>query len=157
MNQDEFIKCVERSQESLRRFLASVCAGDVELAEDIAQEAYIKAYLARGKIKDADNFRAWITKIAYNTFLNIIRKKRINIPIEEIAYNESFGRLDDTFKYESLYQALKSLGAKERTVLVLFYLEGYNTREISDFLEIKEEAVRQILSRGRKRLKTLID
>lgn len=156
MDRLEFAKCVERSQKSLRRFLASLSNGNVAIAEDIAQEAYIKAYLASDKTESIGNFNAWITKIAYNTFLNFVRQQRLSIPLEEIANYESGRGADENFKYENLYQALSALPIKDRSALTLFYLEGYSTKEISEILGINEDNVRQVLSRGRKRLKNLI-
>lgn len=156
MNRQEFVRLVEGSQVSLRRFLASLCSGDVELAEDIAQEVYIKAFLACDSLSAEENFNAWVTKIAYNTFLNNVRRQRINLPIEDARGNESDLKADSVFKYENLYQALSQLPLRDRTAITLFYLEGYSTKEISKIIDIKEDAVRQILVRGRRRLKILI-
>lgn len=156
MNRQEFIECVERSQKSLRRFLVSVCSGDVMLAEDIAQETYLKAYLAIENITRVSNFNAWIIRIGYNTFLNHTRNRHFHIPIEEAKIMKAKEETDGDFRYENLYQALESLPIKERSVIVLFYLEGYSSKEISNILEISDEAVRQSLSRGRKKLKSLL-
>lgn len=157
MDRQEFINCVERTQKSLRRFLVSLCGGDIVVADDIAQEAYMKAYIASHGFHNKDKFKAWITKIAYNVFLTQVKGKRIKLPIEEIRDLESEETTESGFLYENLYQALNSLPLKERSALVFYYLEGYGTKEISGLLGISEEAVRQNLSRGRKRLKNLIE
>ena len=80
----------------------------------------------------------------------------MNIPIEDVKEFEADDQADEEFHYENLYQALDGLKARERSVIVLFYLEGYSSKEIADTLEISDEAVRQSLSRGRKRLKSLL-
>ena len=157
MNRQEFIECVERSQKSLRRFLVSVCSGDVPLAEDIAQETYLKAYLALENVNHITNFNAWIIRIGYNTFLNQIRNQHINISIEEAKGCAAEENAEEDFRYENLYQALDSLPVKERSVIALFYLEGYASKEIAEILAISDEAVRQSLSRGRKKLKRLLE
>lgn len=156
MTRQDFIKHVESTQMSLRRFLASLCGGDVSLAEDLTQEAYVKAFIASDKIDVEANFKAWIIKIAYNTFLNYLRQQHVNVSLEEIATQESYEAADDAFRYENLHMALASLGVRDKTVLTLFYLEGYSSKEIAEIMEIKEDSVRQSLSRGRKRLKNLI-
>ena len=156
MNRQDFIKCVESSQESLRRFLTSLCNGNVALAEDIAQEAYIKAFLSIDSLAANDSFRPWVMKIAYNSYLNYIRKNYPEVGVEDIKENESDMHADDSFRYENLYQALSALPLRQRSALTLFYLEGYSTHEISVILEISEENVRQTLSRGRNKLKNLI-
>lgn len=156
MNRNEFIKCMEISQGSLRRFLVSLCSGDVTLAEDLAQEAFIKAFMAIDKIETTGNFKAWIIRIAYNTFLNYTRREHTYLPLEEINCYESLQNADESFRYDDLYDALSSLSIRDRTALTLFYLEGYSTKEISGILDLKEDAVRKTLSRGRKRLRNLI-
>ena len=157
MTRGEFIEKVERSQKSLRRFLVSVCSGDGDLADDIAQETYLKAYLALDNFQDKGSFNSWILKIGYNTFLNQVRARRINIPIEEAEEQAGDENTDEKFRYENLYQALESLSARERSAITLFYLEGYSSKEIADILEISDEAVRQGLSRGRKKLKCMLE
>lgn len=157
MNREEFIKCVEHSQASLRRFLVSVCAGNVAMAEDIAQEAYLKAFLASENFENSGNFNAWIIKIAFNTFLNWIRQNCQNARIEEIQNYESCQRADESFRFENVYQALQHLSAGERSAIILYYLEGYSTKEIAGILDMSDMAVRQALSRGRKNLKTMIN
>lgn len=157
MNREVFIKFVERSQERLRKFLVGVCVGDKSLADDIAQEAYLKAYLSNKIPLEFDQFQPWITKIAYNTFLNHLRSKKINIGLDNVKEMESQQKTDEVFQYENLYRALDSLPLRERSVVVLYYMEGYAMKEISKILEISEDAVRQGVSRGRKRLKMIMD
>ena len=65
-------------------------------------------------------------------------------------------RSDDTFKYQALYQALAKIPSHERTTILLFYMEGYSAKEISQTLEISQEAVRQQLSRGRVHLRNIL-
>lgn len=61
---------------------------------------------------------------------------------------------DQAFRYQELYLALATLPPKERTALLLFYINGYNVREISHIMECSEDAVKKQLSRGRDHLKT---
>ena len=76
MNREQFISHVESTQGALRRFLVALCCGDSALADDIAQETYIKAYLSSDSIRDEARFTAWIYRIAYNTFINARRAVR---------------------------------------------------------------------------------
>lgn len=157
MTRQEFIECVKLTHKGLRQFLVSVCNGDVETADDIAQETYIKAYLASNDFNDLPKFKSWVTKIAYNTFLNQTRQqKRAVVDIEKLKLQPSQDQPDISFQYESLYQALEDLPPGEKTSIVLYYLQGYNVKEISAIIDSSEEAVRKALSRGRKRLKSLI-
>ena len=76
MVRELFILNIEGTQEELRRFLVALCCGDSQLADDIAQETLMKAYLSCDDIKDARKFKAWIFRIAYNTFLDQRRHRQ---------------------------------------------------------------------------------
>lgn len=153
MNCEQFIALVSTEQESLRRFLLALCVGRRDDADDIAQEALIKAYLARDKIRNDEKLGAWLYRIAYNTFLDHQRSLRTHAEIEEADSLVSETATDAGFEYQELYSALRTLPPKERTAILLFYLKGYNVREIADIVHGTEAAVRQQLSRGREQLK----
>ena len=73
----QFIEMVSREQESLRRFLCVLCRGDAFRADDIAQEALLKAYLSFGKFEGRAKFSTWLFRIAYNCFYdNIAASKK---------------------------------------------------------------------------------
>lgn len=156
MKRQDFITCVEKSQRNLRRFLCGLCSGNVDLADDIAQEAYMKAYLASENFNDLENFNAWVTKIAYNVFLNTTRSRRHILPLESADATASTLTADSAFSYEKLYAALDLLSDRDKTVILLYYMQGYSTKEISAILDITDETARQALSRGRKKLKLMI-
>lgn len=157
MNRETFISEVEKSQKALRRFLTALCTGDSQLADDIAQETLIKAYLSCDDITDTSKFNAWVYKIAYNTFLNQKRRERKSVGYEEIENLKSENVSDDAFKYQSLYLALENLPDKERTGILLYYLENYSVKEIASIVDSTPDAVKQHLSRGRKHLREILE
>ena len=67
MTRERFIELVTAEQEPLRRFLLSLCRGNRDEAEEIAQETLIKAYLASGGYVERYKFSTWLFKIAYRT------------------------------------------------------------------------------------------
>ena len=157
MDRKQFTAYVESTQEALRRFLVALCCGDAALADDLAQETYIKAYLSCDGFLDDQKFAAWIRRIAFNTFVSYRRSVRLTVSIDDavncaIAPQQS----DSAFQYQALYNALARLSEKERTAVVLFYLEGYAVKEIAQIVEGSEDSVRQQLSRGRVHLKHLL-
>lgn len=156
MNKQEFIDHIVTTQEWLRRFLASLCCGDMFLVDELAQETYIKAYLSIDKFKDDKKFKAWLIKIAYNTYISHVRKIKPIVDIEEIRTIESEKQADTNFQYEDLYSALRSLPSMERASIILYYMEGYSSKEIAYLLQTKDQNVRQALSRGRERLRILL-
>lgn len=156
MTRDEFEAYVKSSQNGLRRFLTALCCGDSQLADDIAQETYIKAYLSCDSFRDPSKFTAWIFRIGYNTFLNSRRSRRVHSGYDDISEMSADEISDGAFQYQELYTALERLNDNERMTLLLYYMQDYSIKEISGIMEITRDAVRQHLSRGRRHLHDLI-
>ena len=70
-------------KEALRGFLLALCCGNKSDADDLAQDALVKAYLSSAGYQEKGKFRAWIFKIAYNTFLNHKASFRTTESIDE--------------------------------------------------------------------------
>lgn len=156
MTREQFITYVEATQGAFRRFMVALCCGDVSLADDVAQEAYIKAYLAADSLVSAERFRAWMFRIGYNTFLNHKRSERTFADYDQARGLASASGADSGFRYQELYDALNQLPPKERTSVLLYYMEGYSIKEIAAIEEASESAVKQHLSRGRGHLRALM-
>lgn len=156
MTRKEFEKQVVATQGDLRRFLVALCCGDVALADDLAQDSYVKAYLSLNTLQSDTSFKPFLYRIAYNTFISSRRTLRLQQPIDETFSISSDEKADSGFQYQALYQALRRLSATERTTVAMFYLDGYAVKEIAGLTNTGEDAVRQQLSRGRKHLKDLM-
>lgn len=155
MNREEFVQLVKGEQAELRRFLLALCCGNADLADDIAQDTLVKAYLSSQSYYNNGRFTAWIYKIAYRTFLD--HKKAVSkyASLEQaVSLSDEATNSDHTFKYQDLYEALNLLNEKERTSILLFYIKGYSIKEISKITDTGEDAVKKQLSRGREHLKT---
>ena len=153
MTREVFITHVEREQEALRGFLLALCCGKKDDADDLAQEALVKAYLSSAGYQDKGRFRSWLFKIAYNTFLNHRASIRNTENIDEARTLVSGSASDSGFEHQDLYLALRTLPPKERSAITLFYLNGYNVKEIAKITDTSEDAVKKQLSRGRDKLK----
>ena len=134
----------------------ALCCGDTELADDIAQESYIKAYLSCDSFSNIEKFNAWIFKIGYNTFINHKRGARLMVDIEDAKDISAYDSADSSFAYQHLYQALNMIPAKERTSVLLFYMQGYSIKEVALIQDTSQDAVKQHLSRGRSHLRGLL-
>ena len=153
MTREEFIAHVEREQEALRGFLLALCCGKKDDADDLAQDALVKAYLSCAGYQDKGRFRSWLFKIAHNTFLNHRASMRTMASIEEARMVVSNTSADSAFQHQDLYLALSTLPPKERSAITLFYLSGYSIKEIAAITETSEDAVKKQLSRGRDKLR----
>ena len=102
--------------------------------------------------------RLWLTKIAYNTFLNH-HAKTVRHRFEDIdatAMISSQYSSDESFRYQELLQAMAQLPDSERTTLILHYFEGYKVEEIAHITNCTDAAVKKRLQRGREELKRRI-
>lgn len=156
MTREQFIMHVEGTQKAFRSFLVALCGGDSQAADDIAQEAYIKAYLSCDSFSNPERFNAWIYRIGYNTFISHRRSQRVFSDYEEARGISSGETSDSGFRYQELYSALSRLSDKERTSVLLYYMEGYSVKEIAEIVEASQEVVKQHLSRGRSHLRGLL-
>ena len=153
MTREEFITHVEREQEALRGFLLALCCGNKDDADDLAQDALVKAYLSSAGYQDMGKFRSWLFRIAYNTFLNHKAGLRTTESIDEARTLVSNTSADSSFEHQNLYLALRTLPPKERSAITLYYLNGYEIKEIATITDTSEDAVKKQLSRGRDKLK----
>ncbi len=156
MTREQFIIHVEGTQKAFRRFLVALCCGDSALADDIAQESYLKAYLSCDSIKHEYKFKAWLFRIGYTTMINHKRHEKKFSDYDDARDIPSTDSSDSSFRYQELYSALNKLPGKERTSVLLFYMEGYSIKEIAEIVESSQDAIKQHLSRGRNHLRTML-
>ena len=152
-----FAKLLDKYHPVVRRILLAQTGGDEALSDDLTQEVFIKVWLNIRNFKMRSSFSTWLFRIAYNEYLDYVRCHRIvtdfsllkdDIPIDIETVNDN----------KELVQAcISQLSPQCRVCMVLFYIEGLKTHEISDIVGIAETAVRAHLSRGRKRMKELIE
>ncbi|MFA6770362.1 MAG: RNA polymerase sigma factor [Bacteroidales bacterium] len=149
----QFENQVRLNQEPLRRFLLNLCSGNSSLSDDIAQEAFIKAYTNLNSFNGMSKFSTWLFRIAYNCFIDHIRSSK-RYATTELSDNISYTKesLPSKFKNEELYMALSQLGENEKTCILLFYMEDKSIKEISNITAIKENTVKSHLSRAKSNL-----
>lgn len=159
MSPERFTELIRAEQESLRRFLLTLCSGNGPEADDIAQEALVRAYVASGSFLGLSKFSTWLFRIAYNCYLDRRRRtlpetlpadtpQALDLPAPE--------QTDQAFRYQRLYQAIDRLSEKEKAVIALHYFEDRSVKEIARILQMPSGTVKYHLSTGRNHLKTLL-
>ena len=159
MSPERFIDLIRVEQESLRRFLLALCGGDESLADDIAQDALVRAYVASGSFLGLSKFGTWLFRIAYNCYVDYHRKPRLETVSSDTQQALSIPAIEETdsgFKHQRLYQALESLSEKEKASIVLHYFEDRSIKEISSILQVPQGTVKYYLSTGRNHLKSIL-
>lgn len=143
---------------------------DPELAKDILQDAYMKAFHYIHQYEPGTNGLAWVHTILKNTMISGLRKLKSRGWDDQITYEvaENFGLLSNYAKrgtfHESLIDsgglgdrlltAFQTLNPKHRTVMILYELYGYNYAEVGEILGIPDGTVRSRLHRAKKNLKS---
>ena len=153
MTREQFITDISTLQEPLRRFLLGMCHGDVFMADDIAQDTLLKAYLHYGTFQGRSSFSTWLFRIGYSCFCDHVGKK--NLDTEPVTDKEYQIPSEDDYDQDNsaLYDAINGLSASEKAAVLLFYMEDYSTKEISDILGMPSVTVRSHLHRARRHLK----
>ncbi len=160
MTRERFIELATAEQEPLRRFLLALCGGDRMEAEDIAQEAFVKAWLASERFDEQYKFRTWLFKIAYRTLLDHAKRPRLE-RLSEVSDNSELSDISDytadaAFRYEALYRAIDQLPQRVRAATLLYHIEGYSIKDIATITHSNPVAVRQQLHRGLTRLRQIL-
>ncbi len=148
---------MEQEQGPLRRFLRALC-GDGFRADDLAQEALLKAYLSYTKFEGRAQFSTWLFRIAYNCFYDSAKRQR-RTPIEPLESAPPLPVEPDTARnvdHGQLYRAISELSETERVVTLLFYMEEKSLKEITAITGINPATVRSHLHRARQHLRKIL-
>ena len=143
---------------------------EIQLAEDISQESFIKAYKSIGSFREESAFYTWLYRITANTAKNYLvskgRRKESSISELSISENEDFFELPTNDSPEqilmaqslkdTIYDALSGLPEDTRTALSLREFEGLNYEEIAEIMNCPVGTVRSRIFRGREALENLI-
>ena len=160
-----FSALVRKYQRSVHA-LAWRKVGDFHIAEDITQDAFLKAYQKLSMLKEPQSFASWLYVITANQCKAWLRKKRTWIQsledtsttqLEKATYSghiiEENERMTEETQREVVKKLLAKLQESDRTVITLYYLGGMTYEEISNFLGVSVGAVKSRLHRARQRLK----
>ncbi|CAM1372930.1 RNA polymerase sigma factor [Tenacibaculum xiamenense] len=129
---------------------------DTYEAEDVMQDAFIKAFKKINLYKEEVAFGAWLKKIVINQSIDWLKKKKLAVvPInEEITtiIEDDDWQVTSKVGYDEIVGSINKLKEKYRLVLTLYLLEGYDHNEISQILGISEVTSRTHLMRGKKQV-----
>ncbi len=129
---------------------------DSVLAEDVMQDAFIKAFKNLHSYKAEVSFGAWLKRIVINQSIDELKKKKLELVTinEEVVtiIEEDNWEVEEAISTKMIIETINNLKEKYRVVLTLYLLEGYDHSEISEILNIAEVTSRTHLMRGKKQL-----
>jgi RNA polymerase sigma-70 factor (ECF subfamily) len=154
-----FAVLVERYWDRLYRWLYRL-SHDRHLAEDVAQEAFLKAFAALASFRAGTNFQAWLFRIAYNSFVNQRRtahRSRQPLPDEVPAAGE--GPAEQVVSRETLQLLARAVGrlpGEYRAAFLLRVEQGLSFRQIAEVLATTEETARWRVFKARQKLLSVL-
>lgn len=118
-------------------------------AEDAVSDTFLKYIVKSPKFNGEEHKKAWLIRVATNMCKD---RRRFNLKHHYVNLDEIAEFCADKAQQNHLLEML-NLPQKYKTVIHLFYIEGYKTREIAQILKISDSAVRKRLQYGRELLK----
>ena len=152
MDKDAFAARVTAMQQSLYRVAASYLRGEADRLDAVC-EAVARAWEKRGTLRDERLFATWLTRILIRECVNIQRRQRRTVPVEALPEQ---AQEDESDAVRSLREAMETLPQRQRTMVVLHYMEDYDVREVARIMGTTRGAVCAGLSRARETLRRRI-
>jgi RNA polymerase sigma-70 factor (ECF subfamily) len=146
---------VKKYQTSVYRFLLHLSNGDALLSEDVAQETFIKAYIKLGSFKSLSKFSTWLMGIAYNLYIDHIRKYRNEVIVEHGNMPGIFVESDENIVDAKIdfQKALAVLNEEERAITLLFHIEDMEIKKIAQVLSMPQGTVKSHLHRSKQKFR----
>ena len=145
--------------------IAHRICGNMQDAEDITQNSFVKAYHNLHTFKLQSKFSTWFFRIVYNTAITHIGStpfKNETVDYDQIS-NDSYcsewdtlDQIENNEKKKIIDEALRKLPNDENIVLTLFYMEDNSIKDIASIVNLTEANVKVKLFRGRKRLADIL-
>jgi len=155
-DQNAFGELVRRYQSPVRAFLARMTRGDSHLADDIAQETFLKAWQKLKTFRGEARFSTWLFGIAYHQFLGEARRRK-EFALEDIAELPPEDMHPTAAHASNLHmdltEAMKVLNSGERAAVVLCCQNGLSHEEAAHVLQSPLGTIKTNVLRGREKLR----
>ncbi len=134
---------------------------DPDDAEDVMQEAFLKAFSRIGTYRGEVSFGAWLKRIVVNKSLDFLRLRREHVSLEDVGELEEIPDdapelIELAYSADDIRRAMYALPEGYRIVLSLILLEGYDHEEVSEILRISNATSRTQYHRAKKKLAELL-
>ena len=147
---EAFVDLVEKHKTGLYKVAKSYLRSEEDVA-DVMQETVLSVYEHLEELKNASYFKTWITRILINHCKDLLKQQKRYTVSDQLPDKAAVPRDDREF-----YRLIGELNEDYRTIFLLYYGEGFHTREIAQILEVNENTVKSKLRRGREKLKQVL-
>ncbi len=145
---DAFAVLMQGQMQSMYKTAWAVLGNDEDVA-DVIQETILTCYEKMEQLKTDNYFHTWLIRILVNKCNDILRKRSRMHLLEEPP---EIPVMEEAYENAEWKEVLRALDEKYRVTVLLYYVEGFSTVDISKILGVSESAVRSRLSRARKQL-----
>jgi len=149
---------LEKRRDLLYQIAFSWCH-EPALADDLVQEAMLKALRNARQLKNTDAVKGWLSRILANCWYDYLRRKKETVDLDNLPYDEQIYETD-TNDRQDIVDRVRAMIARlpmgQRQVITLVDLAGFSYAEIADILEIPVGTVMSRISRARKSLKVAL-
>jgi RNA polymerase sigma-70 factor (ECF subfamily) len=149
--QEDFAAAVMALDQNLYRLALSMLR-QPDLAEDAVAETVCRAYAARHRLRDREKLKPWLFQILVNQCRSIQRRQGREVAWEALAQEPAAPE-----SRSGLWDLVRQLPEGQQAVVVLYYYEGYSTKEIAKLLRVQESTVRVRMKRGRDTLRQWLE
>lgn len=135
---------------------------NVDDANDILQEAFIKAFQSIEKFENQAAFGGWLKRVVINQSIDVVRTKKVNLTsidnLSNAEEEDEIEALEENIVYdvESIRESMQELADGYRIVLTLYLFEEYSHKEIGAMLNISEGTSKSQYNRAKKKIVQLI-
>jgi RNA polymerase sigma-70 factor (ECF subfamily) len=126
---------------------------DKEMAEDLAQDAFVQLFIHWRKVSSYDRPGAWVRRVAIRLATRAVRRDRVR---QLLSTREATSATTDPELDIDLLQALRQLPGRQRAAVVLYYYQDLPIAEVADLLDWSPGAVKVSLHRARRSLAPLL-
>jgi len=157
-DQHAFAQLVLRYQSQLRLWTRRLCDGDAHLADDLAQETFMKAYGALGAFRAEAKFSTWLYRIAFNIAANRWRSKKMELcALEDDEDIESeLCELKQFDAKRDVEAAMQQLSAVQQLAIRLCFEDGFSHDEAATIMGVPLGTLKTHVNRGKQKLQLLL-
>jgi RNA polymerase sigma-70 factor (ECF subfamily) len=159
-----FSYLIDKHKDNAFNLALRIC-GNREEAEEISQDAFLKAYRSLRKFQMRSSFSTWLYRIVYNTAISLVRTRKNSIlaiedfpasTIDFLIINENEEKADYDYRNSIVNFALQKIGEEERALISLYYFNEMDTDAISKITGLSKSNIKVRLFRARKKIAEII-